>query len=161
MYWVSNRATLGAAIFVNQIPPKGFCNQIPPKKDCFFQLSNQNLSKANDQLVFINNFAVAGSVLYGGATQTCTLLDLAHIEDDNITLRICPDTFYICPCENNHPGCSIHSEITRSVYPGETFTVSVVTSLQRNENFSKIVKSRIQHDLDSRYVQVCIFRART
>ena len=149
VYWVNNHATLGGVIFVDQIPQVSFCSQTLLKKDCFFQLSEQNLSNINTQLVFINNSADAGSVLYGGAAQACTLFGLAQIKDDNTTSRICPDTVRICPCENSHLGCSIQSEITHSVYPGETFTLSVFTSSERNGKFPATVRSRIQDDLDS------------
>ena len=139
VYWVNNQATLGGAIFVSQSFYKAL------EKECFFQLPDQDLSSGIDvQLVFKNNSADAGSVLYGGEAQNCTLLGLAHIEDDNIISRICPDTPYICPCENADLNCSIQSEITHSMYPGEIFTVSVAASSQRNGNFSAIVRARIQ-----------------
>ena len=146
VYWVSNQATLGGAIFVSQ----SFFYEAS-EKDCFFQRPDQNLSSTDVQLVFINNSAdVAGSVLYGGETQNCTLLDLAHIEDDNIISRICPDTPYIYPCENGDQNRSIQSEIPHSVYPGEIFTVSVAASSQRNGKFSATVRVRIDDDkLDS------------
>ena len=146
VYWVSNQATLGGAIFVSQ----SFFYEAS-EKDCFFQLPDQNLSSGlDDQLVFINNSAdVAGSVLYGGETQNCTLLGLAHIEDDTIS-RICPDTPYIKPCENGDQNRSIQSEIPHSVYPGEIFTVSVFASSERNGNFSATVRVRIDdNELDS------------
>ena len=59
VYWVNNHATLGGVIFVDQIPQVSFCSQTLLKKHCFFQLSEQNL---NNQVVFINNSADAGSV---------------------------------------------------------------------------------------------------
>ena len=140
--WVNNQATLGGAIYVHQTEDN-YYTQMLAKKDCFFQLSKQNLSSSSDQLVFINNSAVAGSVLYGGEAQNCTLINLANIEDDYITSRICPDISRMCPCENNDQGCSNQPEITHSVYPGETFTVSVVAS-SRNRKLPATVRARIQ-----------------
>ena len=142
VYWVNNQATLGGAIFVSQ----SFYEA--SEKECFFQLPDQNLSNGTDvQLVFKNNFAdVAGSVLYGGEAQNCTLaiFNLAHIEDDNIISKICPDTPYIYLCENANLSRSIQLEITHSMYPGEIFTVSVTASSWRNGNFSATVRARIQ-----------------
>ena len=51
-------------------------------------------------------------------------------------------------CENNHLGCSIQSDITHPVYPGETFTVSVFAS-SRNGNFPVTIRAHTQHKLDS------------
>ena len=153
VYWVKNHATFGGAIYVaDQIFPLSYCTQIArsliiiAKKNCFFQLPAQNLSNSNVHLVFTNNTADdAGSVLYGGITQNCTLtaLDVVHIEDDNATSRIFPDKFHICPCENNHPNCS-KPDITYTVYPGETFHVSVVAFGRRNQIVPARVGSRIQ-----------------
>ena len=156
--WVNNQATLGGAIFVSQTEGAIFfgdsCTQMhkfAEQEDCFFQLPDQGLSSTDVQLVFINNFADgAGSVLYGGAAPNCTLLGLAYIEDDNIISRICPDTPYICPCENADLNCSIQSEITHSMYPGEIFAVSVAASSQRNGNFSAIVRARIHDNPESK-----------
>ena len=156
VYWVKNHATFGGAIYVaDQIFPLSYCTQIAnsliilDKKNCFFQIPGQILSNSNVQLVFTNNTADdAGSVLYGGITQNCTLtgLDVVHIEGDNATSGIFPDNFHICPCENNHPNCS-KSNITYTVYPGETFHVSVVAFGRRNQIVPARVGSRIQlHD---------------
>ena len=147
MYWVNNRAILGGAIYVHQTEDN-YYTQMLAKKNCFFQLSKQNLSSSSDQLVFINNSAVAGSVLYGGEAQNCTLINLAHIEDDYITLRICPDISRVCPCENNDQGCSDQPEITHSIYPGETFTASVIAP-SRNRKHPATVRARIQDNSGS------------
>ena len=167
MYWKNNRATRGGAIYVDDSSII-YCTSLdkfaPPKK-CFFQLPGQNLSSGLDvQLVFKNNSADdAGSVLYGGALalhhckltgldthNTIKVFDmLVHIEHDNTNSIIYPDRFYICPCENNLPNCS-KSEITNTVYPGETFTVSVAASAaaQGNRTVPVTVRSRIQYAHD-------------
>ena len=167
MYWKNNRATRGGAIYVNDSSII-YCTSLDkfatPKK-CFFQLPGQNLSSGLDvQLVFKNNSADgAGSVLYGGALalhhckltgldthNTIKVFDmLVHIEHDNTNSIIYPDRFYICPCENNLPNCS-KSEITNTVYPGETFTVSVAASAaaQGNRTVPVTVRSRIQYAHD-------------
>ena len=87
-------------------------------------------------------------MLYGGEAQNCTLINLAHIEDDYITLRICPDISRVCPCENNDQGCSDQPEITHSIYPGETFTASVIAP-SRNRKHPATVRARIQDNSGS------------
>ena len=120
-----------------------------PQQRCFFQLPGQNLSNNIDvKFIFRNNSAdAAGSVLYGGAIDNCRLtgLDrypygpdevfdmLVHNEDDNdynTTSKISSDPFRICPCENNHPNCN-KSNIVLTVYPGESYQVSVAAVEQR------------------------------
>ena len=161
VYWENNHAYLGGAIYIvdNEY---SYCHTSyfpPPKREeCFFQLPGQNLSNASDiRLVFKNNSAHdAGSVLYGGVIDNCELtgLDsyssgevfnmLAHIEDDNTTSVISSYPFRICQCENNLPNCN-KSSISRSIYPGETFTVSVVVVGQRNGAVPSRVIVHIKH----------------
>ena len=160
IYWKDNHARFGGAIYIEDAFPFIYCTLIDtytPKEECFFQLPNQNLSIGIDaQLVFKNNSADdAGSVLYGGAIDTCRLtgLDsyssgevfdlLVHIEDDDTTSSISSDPFRICPCENNHPNCS--KSYRYSLYPGETFYVSVVAYGQRNGAIPVGVRSHIRN----------------
>ena len=118
------------------------------------------------QLVFRNNSAdITGSVLYGGTIGKCTLdwkyyksgqvFDvLVQYQADNTTSSISSDPFHVCPCENNHPECS--KEIKElSVYPGETFQVSVVSTGQRNGIVPAEVRSHMDKGklLSSQYVQ--------
>ena len=154
VYWENNHATLGGAIYVNDVSPTAsYCTLLGPygpKAECFFQLPCQNLSNGIDvQLVFKNNSAdAAGSVLYGGAIDNCKLthgLDshnsgevfdmMVHNNntDHNSTSNISSDPFQICLCEHNLPDCSENDHIMpRTVYPGETFQVSVVAVGQRH-----------------------------
>ena len=144
VYWENNHASLGGAIYVNNHNSLIHCTQIAiilflPQHKCFFQIP----SLSGIQLVFKNNSAdVAGSVLYGGAIDKCTLdwkyyksgkvFDmLFQYQADNTTSSISSDPFHVCPCENNHPECSKNKKKI-SVYPGETFQVSVVAVGQRN-----------------------------
>ena len=147
--WENNHAKRGGAIYVDdQSNPFVYCTQanICTRKDiCFFQLPGQNLSNhINVQLVFKNNSADdAGSVLYGGAIDNCTFTGmgsyssgevfnmLVYIDNDNTNSSISSPTFRIRPCENNHPHFSA-SSISYTVYPGETFYVSVGAFGQRN-----------------------------
>ena len=152
VYWENNHAIRGGAIYVQDASPLSYCTPLTPYiplEECFFQLPGQNLSSINVQLIFINNSADdAGSVLYGGAIDSCKLthgLDiyssgkvfnmLVHNNntDYKITSNISSDPFQICPCENNLPNCSIiEYQLPHMVYPGETFQVSVVAVGQRN-----------------------------
>ena len=157
--WEQNFATLGGAIFVENVYPfMIYCTKTAPKEKCFFQLPGQTLSNGIDvQLVFKNNSAdAAGSVLYGGAIDNCKLTDLDphssgevfdmlfHIKDDtdyNTTSKISSDPLHICPCKDNLPDCSGSLHVPNFVYPGETFHISAVTVGQRDGTVSSTVRS--------------------
>ena len=161
VYWENNHASLGGAIYVDDSSnPFIYCTQVEKStNECFFQLPSQNLSGSLDvQLVFKNNSADAGSVLYGGAIDYCRLtgLDsyssgelfdmLVHIEDDeNTTSMISSYPFRICHCESDLPNCD-KSSIHNKVYPGETFTVSVAAVGQRNGTVAAEIRSNIYND---------------
>ena len=171
MYWENNRASFGGAIYVDDVSPLSYCTSVAalvslvPKEQCFFQLPGQNRSNRIDvRLVFRNNSAdVAGSVLYGGTIDNCKLtprLDsyssgevfdmIVHNNDThyNTTSNISSDPLQICQCENNLSNCSTYwLNIPRTVYPGETFQVSVVAVGQRNGAVSSTVRSRIDQEL--------------
>ena len=179
IYWDNNHASLGGAIYVYDASPTASYCSLPgpygPKQKCFFQLPGQNLSNGADvQLVFKNNSAnVAGSVLYGGAIDNCKLthgLDsyssgevfdmIVNINDTdyNTTSNISSDPLQICPCENSLPDCNedVHT-FPRTVYPGETFQVSVVAVGQRHGTVPSGVVSIIDQGKgqlpDSQYLQ--------
>ena len=160
VYWENNHATFGGAIYVLDVNPYIYCAQfgiLHEKGKCFFQLPGQNLSNGLDvQLVFNRNSAdEAGSVLFGGAIDNCKLtgLDsyssgdifdiLVDIETDNTTSSISSRPLSICPCENNHTECN-KSSITRSVYRGETFEVTVIGFGQRNGTVSAQIRSLLK-----------------
>ena len=171
VYWENNHANFGGAISVhniNFIYCTQIANFIPPEK-CFFQLHSQNLSNASDpKFLFNNNSAdAAGTVLYGGTIDNCTVsgLDshnssevfdmLFQYEADNTTSSVSSDSFRVCLCENNHPNCSKKRK-TLSVYPSETVQVSVVTVGQRDGIVPAKVRSRVGRGtelLSSQYIQ--------
>ena len=178
VYWVNNRATLGGAISVWEMTSNGsfdttFCTQFdtltPKKRWCFFQLPGQNMSNGLDaRLVFKNNSADnAGSVLYGGAIDNCKLTGLnsnssgevfdmiVQIEDDNTNSTISSSPFHICPCENNLPNCG-KSHVPYTVYPGETFQVSVVAYGQRNGTVAAGIRSHIHRPFSTLYNNIVI-----
>jgi len=117
LYWENNHARFGGAINVeDRTIPFIYCHQIEAKEEnCFFQIPGQNLSNGIDvEFVFKDNCAeAAGSVLYGGAIDKCTLTGLNsysshevfdmlfHYENDsNSSISSAP--FRICTCEGNH-----------------------------------------------------------
>ena len=171
MWWENNYANLGGAIYVLTAIPFIQCKMTQiatfiPREECFFQLPRQNLSSGLDvQLVFKNNSAdAAGSVLYGGAIDNCGLdayysgkvFDkVVHYEADNTASSISSDPYRICLCKlNDHPNCS-QSMKTLSVYPGETFHVSMVTVGQRNGIVPAAVRSNVDKGrlASSQYIQ--------
>ena len=169
MYWENNHATFGGAIDVRIANAFFYCAQIAkylPKEKCFFQPPSQELSNGSHiKLIFKNNSAdAAGSVLYGGAIDNCKLTGiynsrymfnmLVHYNNDNTTSSISSDPFHLCPCENNSPNCSMSNKVL-SVYPGETFQVSVVSTGQRNGVVPSEVRSHLESGRlqSSQYVQ--------
>ena len=166
----NNHARLGGAIFVFNVYPFIYCTQIStyiPKEKCFFQLPALN-PIGGVQLVFKNNSADAvGSVLYGGAIDHCQISGsvysgevfsmLVQYEDDNTTSSISSVPFHICPCKNNHPNCMDKSNnaLSLSVYPGEKFQVSVVSTGQRNGIVPSVVRNHMDRGrlLSSQYIQ--------
>ena len=172
LHWENNHANLGGAIYVYDINPFTYCTQLSryiPKEECFFQLTSQSLLDGIDiKLVFKNNTAdTAGSILYGGVIDKCTLRVLGHnsgevfdmlvqYQADNTASNLSSDPFHICPCKNNHPNCNIYqSNKILSIYPGETFQVSVVSTGQRNGIVPAEVKGNVDRGrlLSSQYVQ--------
>ena len=140
VYWEKNHARLGGAIYVDDTSFVSYCTSVAPcvpNQECFFQLPGQNLSNGIDvKLVFKNNFAYAGSVLYGGAIDNYKLnhgLDsyasgkvfdmMVHSNDTDChtTSNISSVPLRICPCENNLPDCRDVWSFPRPVYLGETF----------------------------------------
>ena len=179
VYWENNHARLGGAIYVADASPLSYCTSIAtyiPQEECFFQLPGQNLSNGIEvRLVFKNNFAdVAGSVLYGGAIDNCILTGMdSHSSgkvfdmivhnndtDDNTTSNISSYRLGICICKNNRPDSSenVLYHFPHTVYPGETFQLSVVAVGQRNGTVPSRVISRIDqsypgHLPDSQHLQ--------
>ena len=171
LYWENNHAHLGGAIYVeDRSTPFIYCTHIEIRKDkCFFQLPGQNLPSSIDvQFVFKDNSADAGSALYGGAIDNCTLtgLDsyssgevfdmLVHIENDSTTSNISSYPFRICPCEGHHSSCS-KSNALFTVHPGETFQVSLVAVGQRNGTVPTAVLSHFK-DIDANIVSLQWFQ---
>ena len=166
IYWENNSASLGGAIYVqDQTNPLRYCPQIKnsgisdffliDRIRCFYQLPGWDFSH-NTRLVFRNNSAEReGSALYGGAIDNCRLtgLDWYHsgdvfdkifdIEYDHNNSEVYFNPLRICPCQDSHP-TSNNLNIYKTVYPGETFQVSVIASGRQNTPILAEVRSRIQ-----------------
>ena len=177
VYLENNHAILGGAIYVYDASPLSYCVTLTPyapKEECFFQFPGQNLSNGiHVKLVFKNNAAaIAGGVLFGGAIDNCKLapgLDsyssgevfdkIVYNNDTDYSTasNISSDPLYICRCENNLPNLTCVSKYVfpRTVYPGETFQVSVVVIGQRNGTVTGQVITTIDRgDLpDSHHLQ--------
>ena len=181
VYWENNHAAVfGGAIYFSDYSPFSYCissddpGSYIAKEECFFQPTGKNLSSGSDaQLVFKNNFAdVAGNVLFGGVVDNCKLtglysndssgevFDMLANTDDNTNSNISSNPFHVCRCENNLPNCSESSyDVPHTVYPGETFQVSVVAVGQRHGTVPTTVRSNIHMQtstsdlLYSQYVQ--------
>ena len=97
---------------------------------------------------------MAGDVLYGGAIDNCTLTGwnssssgelfdmLFHVENDSTSSSISSDPFRMCLCEDNRPYCGYSD--THTVYPGETFHVSLVAVGQRDGTVPTAVRSHFK-----------------
>ena len=82
-------------------------------------------------------------------------LPLLLYESHNTTSSISSDPFPVCLCKNNSPNCSKPNK-TLSVYPGETFHISVVSCYwQGNETIPALVRSCTNSGwlLSSQYIQ--------
>ena len=165
VYWKNNHANLGGAIFVPDVSTLIYCTRFVPyisRVECFFKFPSQNsFSSLDIQLIFKNNSAdTAGSVLYGGAIDNCKLAGqdsyisddtFFHIEDITnytVTSKISSDPLRMCLCANNFPHCRVTS-VSYSVYPGETFQVSVVAVGQRDGTVPSTVRGTVRNWIDS------------
>ena len=160
VYFEANHAEqYGGAIFVTD-EPFLYCTRDQPigalyltREYCFFQ----PLDLPNITALFIlkNNTAEkAGSTLYGGMVDSCTLYAVEYdpgevfdalfniIRNNNTSdeLIFSSDPFQVCPCYDGHPNCG-QSEVAVTVYPGETFSVPVVAVGQRNGTVPSLIRS--------------------
>ena len=128
---------------------------------CFYHIeSNQDIKSI--WLIFENNGAeYAGDAIYGGFIQYCQHLESeeSHIESgfifewsvqkqnfssllfdirqDGLSV-ISSQPYGACLCENDMPKCG-RAELTKHLYPGDTFAVSAVVVGQRNGTVPGVV----------------------
>ena len=165
MIFTGNSADYGGALYVADETNSGTCasksfEQYSTKTECFIELlphqsgyyGNNNI----DVTVFENNHAyIAGSDLFGGLLDRCTIsplaakdssrtsiidgtsyfLDIGNIEQ-LVTISSAP--VRVCFCnEDKQPVCGYHPPII-NVKKGETFTVSLVAVDQVNRTVSNV-----------------------
>ena len=112
-------------------------------------------------LIFENNTAsVAGTTLYGGMLESCSLLknesppgissglkvflDISETvqSGEDPTAPIASDPLELCFCYNSTPNCSQAQTDTLFVRRGQPFTVSVVALGQANGSVPTIVRAQ-------------------
>ena len=159
----NNRAERhGGAIYAADTNPYSYCLQ-NSTEDCFFQVAGRNTSQQLDvQIVFNNNTAKrGGGTLYGGAIDHCKLKgnysrSKSGMIFDNITKYDTHDTkssppFKVCHYEGNAAQCTCgENEVLYSVYyPGQMFTISMITCGQRNGPANSILSTVIVNSNNS------------
>ena len=145
-FFTGNRAGMGGAIFVHDATDLIYCSSEVLggdclTQDCFFQIPSLNNGKL---IMFKDNVAKYGDVLFGGSIDRCRLKDHPGAQSgkvfDTIADTGCKQQiteslissppFRVCLCEDDQPHCTANRDIT--AYPGETFSVRVTAVGQRN-----------------------------
>uniref|UniRef100_A0A1X7SWY8 Right handed beta helix domain-containing protein n=1 Tax=Amphimedon queenslandica TaxID=400682 RepID=A0A1X7SWY8_AMPQE len=148
--FIRNNASTGGAIFVEQ-------NVLTLGSDaltvtsCFYQLSPSNVAEPVQHFYFENNSAsVAGSVLYGGATEGCLIegttidsqysfLNISKFVDQSGLSVISSDPLRVCFCVSNTvPDCSQMVK-SMSVRPGAPVTLPLALAGQHNNLTTGII----------------------
>ena len=155
LVFTDNQAMYGGAIFVVNSLTLNYCTGQPLLSVCFFEV----LGTINDvHLTFTDNTAeVAGSVLYGGLLQSCTIFfvntsrqqaeaviidfqNISNITSHVITSEISSDPVRICFCQNNTYNCTTELPLFyRS--PGQLFNFSVVAVDQTTNPVPALIRA--------------------
>ena len=138
--FINNTALLtGGAIYVVTYSPSAYYHMA-----CFYQYDKISDTPLRVHVYFDGNFAgEAGSAIYGGDIDSCLLdycetcntkiFDATHHfgYHDNTSSLISSDPrfIYVCPCDKGK--CS-QASLNKTVYPGETIDVNLITIGQRN-----------------------------
>ncbi len=168
LFFSNNSAQVrGGAIYVQDFNPLIYCFSRAvvtyANQNCFFQIVGLDgpVEDAGSHLFFEGNFAEeAGNVLFGGAIDSCTIIDgstpsaipeafdsLAVVVSANATERgdfsnkdISSEPFNVCPCsKENEIMCDVLS-LHREVFSGGTFTISAVGIGQRLGVVSSVIQ---------------------
>ena len=147
VFFTGNIAPSGGAIYVQDSSPLVYCasdfGAEYVKEDCFFQIS-ENASFGHELMVFEDNVAEAGSVLFGGSVDRCVLegYPKAHSgqvfdmianyskQPDKLSI-ISSSPLHVCLCTSSQP-CSATKTYSQIAYPGQTITIVVAALGQRN-----------------------------
>ncbi len=165
-----NRANLqGGAIFVQDFNPLIYCFTgvilTYANQNCFIQLMELETFFVEDtgsHLYFEDNSAEeAGSVLFGGAIDSCTVISggqsfpdpeffdtLVVISDgsapengEESSKSISSDPFTVCACSDDSEITCDRSTLYRQVFSGGTFTVSAVAVGQRRGVVPSVIQA--------------------
>ena len=164
MYLISNTASYGGAIYVDDSTNFGTC-VVDSTSECFFQvmaLHQFPTFYVTRSISFSRNFArTSGSSLFGGLLDRCTVSPFAeihniigqHYENNIEYLRntsnaeidsISSHPTRVCFCDNNLPRCnSDYQRRLIKVMKGETFTLSLVAV----DHVDQTVNATIQSSL--------------
>ena len=146
VYFIENSAVSGGAIYFTDVSPLLYCASVAGAEcvieDCFFQVDTNTSHSIDNLLVFEDNKAEMGSVLFGGSVDRCTLESdpgansgevfdrIANYSKQLDTLSaITSEAFRVCLCED-HQVCTAGNIIR--TYPGKTISVRVAAVGQRN-----------------------------
>ncbi len=160
VWFEKNRATMrGGAVFIQDSNPRSYClsvnkdviESIITEQECSFRVMYYDYNEETG-MYFSGNYAVgAGSVIYGGALDSCLLVDIyndsvsapmvfdqianyqSNNKDRTYSSVISSDPFKVCLCNINgsEPNCA-SSSVLYTVYPGASLRVAVVALGQRN-----------------------------
>ena len=147
VYFIGNEALAAAAIYVKDPSSIVYCaldvGAACVTENCFFQIG-ENPLVGHKLIVFEDNVAVEGSVLYGGSLDRCVLE--GHPEADsgqvfdmiaNYSLQLQTNSiitsypYRVCLCNDLQP-CSASKTFTAYAYPGQTIPIRVAAVGQRN-----------------------------
>ena len=156
LYFIGNEAPAGGAIFVNDSSSLVYCasnvGAACVTENCFFQIG-ENASLDQDMMVFENNLALTGSVLFGGSVDRCVLegyqeRDSGQVFDKIANYSTQLDTvstitsypYRVCVCNNSQP-CRAGNTYTAYAYPGQTIPITVAAVGQRNGSTSATINA--------------------
>ena len=145
MVFEQNDGTKGGAIFVSDRN----CDEVARDTDCFVT----GTPTSNASILFCNNSAIQGSVLYGGLLDRCFQNHFKQISDYKPTpLAITSDPVRVCLCDNDlAPDCSTRALSLAGVKRGQTIDlIGTIVDQDQNQkvSFVKASYSSLSTQLD-------------
>ena len=163
--FISNNASYGGAVYVEDNTNFGTCI-VDSTAECFFQiiaLHQFPVFFTLPSISFSQNFAAtAGSPLFGGLLDRCTVSPFAEIHNifdrsyqngiDYINdasdlgdlSSVSSDPVRLCLCIDDRPQCSYRQPNPLMVRKGETFTLSLVAVDQVGQNVDAVIQSSLK-----------------
>ena len=148
VYFIGNSAITGSggAIYITDVSPLLYCASVVGAEcvieDCFFQVDTNTSHSIDNLLVFEDNKAEMGSVLFGGSVDRCTLEGDPQANSGEVFDRIAnyskqldtlsaitSEAFRVCLCDG-YQVCAAGNIVP--AYPGQTIHVRVAAVGQRN-----------------------------